>query len=57
MNYEEERLANQLDDADDVAEALKTLHSHRVQPAYYLLLKERGYSETDIDKAYAEVSA
>lgn len=55
MNYEEERLQRQLDDAESTVEALRALHDARVQPAHYLLLKERGYSEAEIEAAYAEV--
>lgn len=52
MNFEEERLQRQLDAAESVVEELGVLHDARVQPAHYLLLKERGYSDAEIEAAY-----
>lgn len=55
MNYEEERLQRRLDVANSAEAALRTLQAFRVQPAHYLLLKEHGYSEAEIEAAYEEV--
>lgn len=55
MNYEEERLQRRLDNAESVTEELESLHDARAQPAHYLLLKERGYSEAEIEASYEEV--
>lgn len=55
MNYEEERLQHQLEDAESAVESLRALQGTRVQPAHYLLLKEYGYREAEIETAYEEV--
>ena len=55
MNYEERRLKRRLDDATTVREALRVLRDSRIQPAHYLLLAERGYSDREIVAAYGEV--
>lgn len=57
MNDEERRMQRQLEDADNAAEELEVLRSHRTQPAHYHLLKERGYTEDEIEAAYDEVEA
>ena len=57
MNYEEERLARRLEVANSAEAALRTLQGFRVQPAHFLLLKERGHSESEIVAAYEEVEA